>query len=134
MWRAPSLVRRATSSWRWLVLLRVSPSLESHSIRSTPRTLCGSPFPTSPPPFSSCVQSKNNLNQSASPVLVLKNNFARRKGSTKPIPARRRSVSTPLSLPNPSCSLGGRCLYPGVTYQPYATVSICLRTHHSQTR
>lgn len=62
--------------------------------------------------------------------------FPARDGfSPKPIPGRRRSDSSPPSLGKSASSLDMRCLFPGGSYPLSATtVSICPRTHHSQTR
>ena len=63
-----------------------------------------------------CVQSENSLHQRTSPVLDAIIFFLRGKGSTKSIPARRRSVSTPSSLPNLVYSVGGHRVYRGGNY------------------
>lgn len=64
---------------------------------------------------------------------------SRGKGSANPIPARRRSDSTPTSLPNMQHIYRPRRVSPLsrrhlLLYQLSETVSICLLTHHAQTR
>ena len=66
----------------------------------------------------------------SSPVSVLKLFVSREGSSTKPIRACRRPIPTLSAILNPAYSLGGRCLYPGGTYQLSAVVSICQRPPH----
>lgn len=91
---------RPFSSWRWWYSRR--PPVPSPT-RCAPCFACSVAAAHQWSPRSYCVQSINNLPRKASPVLVA-------KGSTTPSPPRRRSVSTPLSLPNRVFSLGRRHL------------------------